>query len=70
MEKKLIIISMLDKGETGKSLARFYNVGKTTITDINPSRAHFPTRNIAGMLGAFWPQAKKTSRKERIHYFE
>ena len=26
-------------------------------------------RNIAGILGAFWPQAKKAYRKEPIHYF-
>ena len=23
---------------------------------INPSMAHFPTRNIAGILESFWPQ--------------
>ena len=32
--KKLEIISKLDKNETGISITRFYNVGKTTITDI------------------------------------
>ena len=32
--------------------------------------ADFPTRNIAGTLGVFWPQAKKASRNEPIYYFE
>ena len=40
------------------------------IIGLNPSMAHFPVRNIAGILGAFWPQAKKAFRKEPIHYFE
>ena len=37
---------------------------------LNPSMAHFSTRNIAGILRAFWAQAKKASRIEPIHYFE
>ena len=32
--------------------------------------AQFPMRNVAGKLGAFWPQVKNASRKEPIHYFE
>ena len=32
------IISKFDKGETGISLARFYNVGKATITDVKKNR--------------------------------
>ena len=35
----------------------------------NPSIAHFSTRNIAGILRAFWPQAKKASCKEPIDYW-
>lgn len=34
MEKKIEILSKLDKGETSVSLARFYNIGKATVTDI------------------------------------
>ena len=37
-EKKLKIISRLKKSETSISLAYFYNVGKTTITDIKKNR--------------------------------
>lgn len=34
MEKKIEILNRLEKGETGASLAKFYNVGKATISDI------------------------------------
>ena len=36
--KKIEIISNLDKDETGISLACFYNVKKTTITDIKKNQ--------------------------------
>ncbi|XP_043471596.1 jerky protein homolog-like [Leptopilina heterotoma] len=38
VEKKLEILSKLEKGETGVCLARFYNVGTATITDIKKNR--------------------------------
>lgn len=38
MEKKVEILSKLDKGETSVSLARFYNIGKATVTDIKKNR--------------------------------
>lgn len=38
VEKKLEILTKLDKGETHASLSLFYGVGKTTITDIKKNR--------------------------------
>lgn len=38
MEKRIEILTKLDKGETCVSLARFYNIGKTTVTDIKKKR--------------------------------
>lgn len=38
MEKKLEILTKLDKGETSTSLARSYNIGKATVADIKKQR--------------------------------
>ncbi|XP_050065139.1 jerky protein homolog-like [Aphis gossypii] len=38
MEQKIEILTKLDKGETSVSLARFYNIGKATVTDIKNNR--------------------------------
>lgn len=38
MEKKIEILAKLDKGETSVSLARSYNIGKATVTDIKKNR--------------------------------
>ncbi|XP_044018036.1 jerky protein homolog-like [Aphidius gifuensis] len=38
MEKKLEILSKIDKGETSVSIASFYNIGKATVSDIKKNR--------------------------------
>jgi hypothetical protein len=38
MEKKIEILAKLDKDETSVSLARLYNIGKATVTDIKNNR--------------------------------
>jgi hypothetical protein len=38
IEQKIEILAKLDKDETSVSLARLYNIGKTTITDIKNNR--------------------------------
>lgn len=47
IEKKIEILNRLEKGESGANLARFYGVGKATITDIKNKREsilHYTTK--------------------------
>ncbi|GFX84420.1 jerky-like protein [Trichonephila clavipes] len=62
IETKLEILNRLAKGESGASLAQFYNVGKSTISDINKSRGS--SLNFASKLGLEDGSKKRKTMRE------
>ncbi|GFW77019.1 jerky-like protein [Trichonephila clavipes] len=61
IESKLEILNRLAKGESGASLAQFYNVGKSTISDIKKREIIF---NFASKLDTEDGSKKRKTMRE------
>ncbi|XP_025409562.1 jerky protein homolog-like [Sipha flava] len=66
MEQKIEILAKLDKGETSVSLARIYNIGKATVTDIKNNR-HAIMDFASKMNSDYGIKRKKVMRITKYH---